>query len=162
MKTALSLTTTLVTITSVSSACTIPSDERWGENSIQYRTEPIADNSGGLTYLGWLPEYQECETSGSSGSRVGLPDGSTGWVTMYNYNYAWNVEVGMRTFWEKSAQGFNSKPSWYKTCPHGYERDSWWKGKCVIPSSTKFLGETCSDKDQCHNDFTKKYVDTTW
>ena len=110
------------------------------------------DSEGGKIYLGFKPEYQECESVGIS---------SGGGVTMFNYNYAWNVEVGMRPFWKKSEQGYEKKPSWYSSCPYGYERSSWWNGKCIIPSDTKFLGESCSSKDQCHNDFKKKYVDTT-
>ncbi|GMH65198.1 hypothetical protein TL16_g04140 [Triparma laevis f. inornata] len=69
----------------------------------------------------------------------------------------------MRSFWEDTSKGWQQKPKWWKSCQAGYERDSWkwWSAKCGIPSDTKFLGETCSDKDQCHNSFVNGYVDTT-
>lgn len=133
--------------------------------SAPYRPQPITDADGGFTVIGWLPEYADaCESCGYSSGSTGAPgDDSAAWQKTYQYNYAWNVEVAMKSFWEDSSKGWKTKPKWWKSCPAGYERDSWkwWSAKCVIPGSAKFLGETCSDKDQCHNSFVEGYVDTT-
>jgi hypothetical protein len=80
---------------------------------------------------------------------------------MYNYNFMWNAEVATRSFWEKSEQGHHKTPKWWQACPFGYERDSWWGGKCVIPGDNKFLGEACGHKDECHHAFVSGYVDVT-
>ena len=73
-------------------------------------------------YLGFKDEYTaSCEECGSSrGSGLDL----------YNYNYAWNSEVGMRSFWEDTDKGYHQVQKWWKSCPSGYERESWfswWK-----------------------------------
>ena len=90
-------------------------------------------------------------------------DTDTAPIQIYGYNYAWNVEVGMKSFHEDTSKGWNKKTKWYKSCPGGYEKDSWWSWspKCVIPSEAKFLGESCSSKSQCVTDFVKGFVDTT-
>lgn len=81
----------------------------------------------------------------------------------YQYDYAWNAHVGTREFWEDSAKGWQQEVKWYSRCPYDYEHDSYWgwTRKCQIPDDVKFLGETCTEKDQCSNGFVEGYVDTT-
>ena len=42
------------------------------------------------------------------------------------FNYAWNSEVAMRSFWEDAAKGWKQKPGFWGSCKGGYERDGWW------------------------------------
>ena len=79
------------------------------------------------------------------------------------YDYKWNAEAGERDFWEDAGKGWNEIIPWHKWCPSGYERDTWkwWKAKCVIPPSARFLGEACSDKGQCDNSFVRGLIDVT-
>ena len=81
----------------------------------------------------------------------------------YQYDYAWNAHVGTREFWEDSAKGWQQEVKWYSRCPYDYEHDSYWgwTRKCQIPDDVKFLGETCTEKNQCSNGFVEGYVDTT-
>ena len=171
---------------------TCPEGVKWStEASVlaEYRPAPITSSNGDgdVTYLGFKDEYTAaCEECGSSWTSV---DGVSG-IKTWNYNYAWNAGVGMRSFWEQSSKGWGQVKKWYQvrmlgakregkyltlsqqysnsfastqSCPSGYERESWWRwsSKCVIPSSAKFLGEGCSKKSQCSNDFLSGYVDTT-
>ncbi len=153
----------LGSVSQVSAECTLESSQMWGEDSLQYRPDPIKDNQGNDVYLGFKPEYVDCESGSLSRGSYGPPGEDSEWTTIYNYNYAWNAETGTRSFWEDEKKGWKTKPGWWRSCPGGYERDSWawWSAQCVIPNDKKFLGETCSDKSECANDFTSDYVDTT-
>ena len=147
----------------VSDSC--PSSAKWGTSPVDlktYRPDPVrsADGGGDDAYLGFKEEYASaCEECGSSWTRVD----DSGGIKTWNYNYAWNAGVGMRSFWEDSAKGWGQAKKWYQSCPAGYERESWWRwsSKCTIPSSAKFLGESCKDKGQCDNAFLSGYVDVT-
>jgi hypothetical protein len=130
-----------------------------------YRPSPIVDN-GKITYRGFLPEYaEECESqqSQSMSNQPWDPENLTPTFTVkWGYDYAWNAAVGVRSFWEDEEQGNNKSVKWYQSCSEGYEKKSWWgwSTSCVIPSTSKFLGEPCSTKSDCQ-DFTAKYLDTT-
>ena len=151
---------------STAAECNVPSNEKWGDASKAYRRPPIVDVQGNNVYLGWLPEYQACESRGWSSGYSAPPGDDTGiYETFYNYNYAWNAETGTRDFWGQDENGNDQKVSWYKSRPYGYEKNSWnpfSTQRCQIPSSSKFLGETCTDKSDCVNGFTERFVDVTY
>ncbi|GMI05777.1 hypothetical protein TrLO_g343 [Triparma laevis f. longispina] len=141
----------------VSDSC--PVEAKWDTSSSnlnQYYYGPFdSATSSSEAWIGFKEQYahacEECGRTSGSGKDVSM------------YNYKWNENVGKRDFWEDEGKGWNEVISWWKWCPLGYERDSWkwWKAKCVIGDSTKFLGETCEDKDQCDNGFVRGLVDVT-
>ncbi len=140
----------------ISNSCPVNAKSYEPEAMAKYRPPPTTTKEGQSLYRGFLEKYaEECETCGytwQSGSEI------------YDYDYLWQEEVGTRTFWEDEEHGWNKSPKWYQNCQYGYERDSWWRrwsAKCVIPDSSKFLGETCAKKSQCHNDFVKPFIDVT-
>jgi len=67
----------------------------------------------------------------------------------YTYSYDWNIEKAKRSSYPAKK---GSCWGWWG-CDGGYECGdrSWWgKGTCKLSSSSKFLGETCSDNTQCN------------
>jgi hypothetical protein len=123
----------------------------------RYRKPAITALDGDTVYLGFNDEWNsDCETCGYSWSSS-EPGGGGAGQQLYGYNYLWNAEVGMRSFWEDGEKGWNKPSKWFRWCPFGYERDSWkwWSAKCAIPKNDRFLGEACDDKKQCVNDFSE-------
>ena len=113
-------------------------------------------------FVGFLPEYTVCETcmmSWSAGEMYNL----TYNVELDNFNYRWQSYVATREFWEDEAKGYGKRVALYQTCPGPYKKETLLatSSLCVIPDDVKFLGESCSQYSECHNDFVKDYVDVT-
>lgn len=128
--------------------------------------------------LGFKPENaKDCETCGYTGSTV---DGR--WTREYGFNYLWNAKVGLRSFWEDPARGYERDASaWWgegSSCPEPYKKeykvhktgvDGYLKNLftgemwCKLPDNVKFLGESCKKKEDCVGGgvHLSKYLDTT-
>ena len=130
-----------------------------------YRNAPNVTSQGNydkLSYMGFKPEYAECESCASYTRFSSTPEG-TEYIHLQNYNSEWNKEIGSREFWESAERGNGKSVSAIQQCPYGYEKSSLFSmsATCQIPVDSRFLGESCDHLSQCNNAFVSGMLDVT-
>jgi len=122
---------------------------------------PTLDSSKAFVFK---PELAKaCEYCGFSSGSSAAP-GATGGeqVRLWGYNYKWNERIGTRDYWTQQPV-YQQEMRWWEPCPDPYVSDTYlfWKRKCILPDSKRFLGESCSQKSECTFSPVDQHVDST-